>query len=225
MNEPMRITAIKPTQRDISRFTIRVGTGKGRGRVVATLNHREIDRLGLAVDQPWDDALEIQVAAAAVNDKAFRAAMNRLARRAMSAGMIRQKLRELGHDEAVRDRVIERLDGLGLIDDEAFGQALIRETTRSKPAGPRLLRQKLFQKKLDSALIDRLLAEHEEAQQTLDDPDAEAIAFAVKRARTLERFDAATQRRRLYGQLARRGFAPGTITRAMAAALHGDRDD
>ncbi len=229
-DEPLTITAIRPTQRDPNRATVRVGRTRAdgspsKGRVVATLNQREIEALGLSVGLRWDDALAERVAVAATEDKAFRAAMNRLARRAMSTGMIRQKLRELGHDAEVSQRVLDRLDRLGLLDDEAFGRALIREATRSKPAGPRLLRQKLFQKKLDAALIDRLLEEHDAEQRQREDPDAEAIAFAVKRAASLERFDPVTRKRRLYGQLARRGFGPDTIQRALAVALEGDGDE
>ncbi len=215
----MQITAIRPTQRDVNRATVRVGSPGRAGKVVATLNQSAVQALGLKVGMPWDEALAERVAEAKTSDKAFRDASNRLARRAMSRGMLDEKLRGLGHDEAVRAEALERLEKLGLLDDEGFGRALIREATRSRPAGPRLLRQKLFQKRLNAKLIDRLIAEHEAAQQARDDPDAEAVEFAVKRAATLRRFDAATRRRRLYGQLARRGFNSDTIERAMNAAL------
>ena len=215
-----RIVAIRPTQRDPNRATIRVATQEGRkGRVAATLNQTKIHELGLSVGQVWDDALAQRVADAALYDKAFRSAMTRLARRAMSRGMLDDKLRQAGHGDEVRAAVFNRLDDLGLIDDEAFGKALIAETTRSKPAGPRLLRQKLFQKGIDASLIDRLLEDHEQHTAQQDDPHADAIAFARKRAASLARFDDATRRRRLYGQLARRGFDPDTIRAAMDAAL------
>lgn len=226
MSPEPHIKAIVPTQRDPNRMTIRVAAAPGRkGRVVATLNARAIHELGLAVGMRWDDALAERIAEAATYDKAFRSAMNRLAKRAMSQGMLHDKLRQAGHGQQIRDAVMQRLDKLGLIDDEAFGRALIAETTRAKPAGPRLLRQKLFQKRLDEALINRLLAEHADTTAKLEDPHAEAIAFAQKRARLLARFDAATRRRRLYGQLARRGFDTDTITAAMNAALRDDPDD
>ncbi|MEM1098702.1 MAG: regulatory protein RecX [Planctomycetota bacterium] len=230
------ILAIKPTQRDPNRATVRVGspqlTAKGtarRGRVVVTLYRSAIESLGLRVGDAWHEGLAEQLAAAGDDDKAFRAASNRLARRAMSAGMIRDKLRQLGHGPETCERVLERLDKLGLLDDAAYGRALIRETTRGKPAGDRLLRQKLFAKRLDSALIDRLLAEHHaerelHAHETGEDPDADAIAFAVKRAANMTRLKPDARRRRLYGQLARRGFGPDTIRRAMEAALREEVD-
>ncbi len=225
------ILAIKPTQRDPNRATVRVGSptpthaGKPRkGRVVVTLYRSAIESLGLRVGDPWDQAIAERIAAAGDQDKAFRAASSRLARRAMSAGMIDQKLRELGYATDVREQVLARLDKLGLLDDAAYGRALIRETTRSKPAGPRLLRQKLMAKRLDGSLIDALLAEHvaqreADAHDTGDDPDAGAIAFARKRAASLARYEPEVRRRRLYGQLARRGFDLDTVRRAMDAAL------
>jgi regulatory protein len=201
-----RITSITPTARDPQRATVRVGR-----KVVATLSMKQIDELGLSVDQPWDEALAQRVERAAQHDKAMRKAMNRLGRRAMSQRDLDRKLRDLAFDEPTRQSVLDRLVELKYLDDEAFGRALIRETQRAKPAGPRLLRQKLFQKGLDRTLIDRLLAE------TRDQADAEAgaLALARKRLAQMDRLDPPTRGRRLYGLLARRGFEPETINSVM----------
>ncbi len=131
-------------------------------KVVATLPVSQIEALGLAVGQAWTDALAAEVSVAAVQDKAMRQAMSRLNRRALSRRDLDRKLRDLDYDEAVRQRVLDRLTELKYLDDEAFGRALIRETQRGKPAGPRLLRQKLMQKGLERSLIDRLIAEMRE---------------------------------------------------------------
>lgn len=208
MDGAERITAIVPTARNPQRASVRVGR-----KVVATLAMQRIDALGLTVGQAWDEALAAKVAAAAEEDKAMRKALNRLNRRAMSRRDLDRKLRELEFAEATREQVLDRLTELGYLDDEAFGRALIRETQRGKAAGPRLLQQKLFQKGLDRALIDRLITEtrgeHDEAEQ--------AVALARQRLRQMRRLDAATRRRRLYGLLARRGFEGETIDAAMEA--------
>jgi regulatory protein len=228
------ILAIRPTQRDPNRATVRVGspklTAKGtprKGRVVVTLNRSAIETLGLRVGDVWDQRLAETLTTAGQEDQAFRAAARRLARRAMSAGMVRQKLRELGHELAAIESAMRRLDRLALLDDAAFGRALIREITRGKPAGDRLLFQKLRSKDLEPALIDQLLAEHrqqreEAAEQTGEDPDADAVAFAIRRAASLQRLEPDVRRRRLYAQLARRGFGVDTIRKAMEAALRDD---
>ncbi len=200
------ITAITPTSRDPNRASIRVG-----GKHIATLAFKLIDDLGLAVGQPWDEALADRVRSAVAYDKAFRDASRRLARRAMSAKQLSDKLRELGHDPATRQRVLDRLDELGLIDDRAFGQALIRDTLGRKPAGPMLLRQKLMQKGIDSGLIDELV---HQATQDDDQQEQDAIAFARRKLGSMQRLEPAVRKRRLYGQLARRGFTPDTINAA-----------
>ena len=214
MADTSRISAIRPTQRDPNRATIKVD-----GRAVGTLSQKLIDDLGLAIGTPWDAALESRVAEAVLYDKAFRAATRRLARRAMSQDMIRRKLRDLEHPPAVIDAVLRRLEELDLVDDEAFGRALIRETVLAKPAGPMLLRQKLMQKGLDRQLIDALVREATVDEQTQTDG---AVDLARKKMRSLQRYDPATQKRRLYGHLARRGFTPDAIHDALEAVLKDD---
>lgn len=210
MEQPAKITSIRPTARNPQRATVRVGR-----RVVATLAMQRIEALGLAVGETWDEGLAERVAEAATEDQAMRKAMNRLNRRAMSRRDLDRKLRDLDFDEHVRQKVLDRLTELGYLDDEAFGRALIRETQRARAAGPRLLRQKLFQKGLDRTLIDRLLRE---ARDAGEQDDAErATALARQRLAQMQRLDPATRQRRLYGLLARRGFETDAIDAAMQA--------
>jgi regulatory protein len=201
------ITSIKPTQRNPKRVMVRVGR-----KVVATLAHSKVVEMGLHVGQVWDDALAEQVGHAAVFDKALKQAMNRLNRRAMSRYDLDFKLKKLDYAQAVRERVLDRLTEMGFLDDEAYGRALIDATMRRKPAGPQLLRQKLFQKGIDRSLIERLVGEATDAQ----DLAPGAVELARKKLRTMQRFDLQTRKRRLYGLLARRGFNPDTISSVMA---------
>lgn len=203
--DAMKITAIVPTKRDPGRAMIKVG-----GKVVATLAAKLIAELALQVGQPWDDALARRVEQAARYDKAMRQAMQRLNRRPYSRRNLDNKLRDLGHEPPVRQDVLDRLESLNLLDDAAYGRALIREIQRSKPAGPRLLQQKLYAKGLDARLITQLLAEQ------ADQPDAEsstrdkARALLARKAKAMQQLDAATRQRRLFGLLTRRGFDPDT---------------
>ncbi len=202
-----QITAIKPTQRDPGRFTVRVGR-----KVAATLTLSKIEELGLSVGQAWDDALAAKVAQAAVFDKALRQAMNRLNRRAMSRRDLGNKLRDLEYEEPVREAVLDHLTELNYLDDEAYGRALVESTLRRKPAGPQLLRQKLYQKGVDRSLIEKLVSEATDAQ----DLAPGAVELARKKLATMQRVDPETRRRRLYGLLARRGFNPDTISSVMS---------
>lgn len=223
---PEQIVAIRPTQRDANRATIRVGRkgdsatpGRKKPRVVATLTVRRIADLDLRVGQVWNDELAKRVEANVGIDKAMRSAMSRLSQRSMSGWMLRDKLRKQGHQDIVIDEVLERLAELDLLNDEQFGRALVRDTMARKPAGPALLKQKLYQKGIRGALADRLVSE---ATADVDEQRDAAIAFAKKKSASMAKLDAQTRRRRLYGQLARRGFGPDTIRAAMAAADNGE---
>lgn len=223
---PEIIVALRPTQRDANRATIRVGRkgdsatpGRKKPRVVATMTTRLISDLGLHVGQVWTEALALEVEQGAGFDKAMRAAMSRLSRRMMSGWMLRDKLKGLGHEHVVIDAVLERLAELDLLDDAAFGRALIRDVMGRKPAGPMLLKQKLFQKGIRGSLADRLVSE---ATADVDEQQDAAIAFALKKAASMAHLDKIVRDRRLYGQLARRGFASDTIRAAMDTVKRGD---
>ena len=136
MSDAPCITAIKPTKRNPDRATVRVGK-----RVVGTLLVRSIAQLGLRVGQPWDAQLEEKITSTSVYDKAMRQAMNRLNRRMLSSKRLDDKLRDLGYEPDIRQRVLDRLTELKFIDDEAFGRALIRDITLRKAAGPRKYRR------------------------------------------------------------------------------------
>jgi len=209
----LRITAIQPTQRDANRAMVRVGGPAGRGgRVVATMNLKRIAELGLAVGQAWDEALAAKVADTAAFDKALRQAMNRLGARAMSRRRLDRKLRDLEHPEPLRTQVLDRLTDLGLLDDEALAAAVVRDLLGRKPAGPALLKKKLFEQGFDGSLIDRVVAE---APAEDDAQLGAALELARKKSASMTRLDPQVRRRRLYGQLARRGFDLDTIRAAM----------
>lgn len=206
MGTMRRITAITPTKRNPQRATVRVGA-----KVVATLSIKLIAELGLKVDQAWDEALGAQVAEAVVYDKAMREAIRRLNRRAMSRQQLDHKLRDLGHDQRVRVRVLDRLTDLNVLNDEAFGRALIRDTQLRKAAGPKLLRAKLTQCGLERMLVDRLVEQATGGHDLV----SEAAALARRRMRSMRRLDSVGRKRRLWGLLARRGFDPDTIEQAL----------
>lgn len=214
-----RIVAIKPTQRDSQRATVRVkGEGAGaprKSRVVVTLSLKHIAELGLSVGQAWTPELEEEVLRVGEYDAALRKAMDRLARRAMSRRDLDRKLRDAEVESAdVRTRVLDRLEELNLLDDEAYGRALVRELTARKPAGPALLKQKLYAKGLSFDLIGRLIAEYapDEDEQAAA---AEELARKKLATGTMRKLDPQARRRRLYGVLGRRGYPPGVIAAVM----------
>ncbi len=205
------ITAMQPSEKRPDQLRVQVD-----GKWVANVSLRAAEGLQLAVGGVWDDALAAAVAEEGGFDKAMKQAMNRLGRRAMSRRQLDDKLRRLEHPQRLRDAVLDRLETLGYLDDRAFAEAVVRETLRAKPAGPTLLRQKLYQKGVPRAVSDVVLAEHTPAA---DEQTLQAAELATRRLASLSRYDRATQQRRLYGLLARRGFSPDVIRDALHQAF------
>ena len=202
------ITAIKPTLRDPTRWSIKVGR-----KFVGALPQAEIEELGLKVDTPWTAELMQRVDRAAQYDKIYRSAIFRIGRRMYSTADLAKKLKMSKYQPTpeIVAQVIEKCQSLGLLDDQAYGRALIHDIQLSRPAGPRLLQTKLMQKGLDRSLIEQLIRETEGDR---DDFEA-AMGMAQKKWQSLARLPMQKARQRLYGQLARRGFEMSTISRVM----------
>jgi len=203
-----RITGISASGRNPERRVVKVD-----GQTVVTLPVKVVSELGLRVDDVWDDALAQRVERARMNDCVRRDALRRLERRAMSRRRLADKLRQKGYADDTIAAVLDRLEQVGLLNDLDFGRALIREITRVKPAGPRLLRDRLFKAGLAESTIAQLLAEVEPSNEagTIE----QAVTLARRRLATMSGLDAPTRRRRLWGVLARRGFDPDTIEQVM----------
>jgi len=207
------ITAIKPWRTHSSDVAIQVN-----GKTVARLSVRTTSDIGLFVGQSWDDPLAMRVREADDGDRAFRTAMALLNRRAKSTRQLAQQLRRKGHSDTVIDRVTERLTQLRLLDDRAFGQAVIRDTTRSRAAGPRLLLLKLRQRGVNGQLAEELI---QESTPTPDQAIDQAAQLIQKKTRTptYRSLEPQTLKRRLWAMLARRGFDHDTIQAAFGQAL------
>jgi regulatory protein len=201
------VTAIKSTRRDPGRMMILV-----EDEVVATLPIARITDMGIVVGTNWTPALAANVDQAVSFDKAKRASLNRLNRRAMTCQQLKRKLRTLDHCDSVINEVIDHLKELGLLDDESVGRAIVRSELSRKPAGPMYLRAKLMQKGVEREVIDRIVSEATEEIDLL----AGAKKLVASRLRSLMRVDEVTRKRRLWGMLARRGFDSDTIRRALS---------
>ena len=208
---PAQITALEPAPRQPQRMVVKVG-----GRTLVTLPRRVVEELKLVVGQELNAEQAARLAQAAACDRAVNAAGAILSRRALSSAELAQRLTRRGIRPDLVAPVIKRLRDLGLIDDQELGRALIRETLAKKPAGPALLRAKLARRSLDSDLIERLLTESA-AQPSSPLADAFDLALGLARAqlRKTAGLDRATQQRRLYSLLARRGFDEDTAQRVI----------
>lgn len=146
-------------------------------------------------------------------DRVSNVSMYALARRGMSSREMRDYLIGREFDAAVVDEEIERLERVGLLDDESLAETLVRTLRDRKGLGRSALTAELRRRNVDGAAI-------EEAMGGLDDDELErATEIALKRAPQLRSLDATTAKRRLGAFLMRKGYSGSVISTAVQRAL------
>jgi regulatory protein len=134
---------------------------------------------------------------------------------------------ELGDALAAKDvpselaeRLLDRFERVGLVDDQAFADAWVESRHRSRGLSRRALANELRRKGVDT----------EVAQTATDriDTDAERQAarqLAVRKRRSLRNVDEPTAFRRLTGMLARKGYSSSVTISVVREVLGSDIDD
>jgi regulatory protein len=218
----MEITRIKRHPR---RDRVRIWVD-GEDRPRAELALDLVAGAGLAVGH---ELAEARLRELERNDEVYRArdaAVSLLAHRPRSRAELRRRLarRELG--DAAIEATLEWLDERRYTDDRAFAESFVRDRLRLRPRGRFGLMQELRSKGVDEgtarAAIDAVMAAEETDEAALARSAAEAWARRNRSAlrkthRSTE--DRLRARRRLYGHLARRGFAPDAVRSAVALVL------
>jgi regulatory protein len=121
-----------------------------------------------------------------------------LSYRVRSSQEVRRKLREKKFSDTAIEAVMERLERVGLLDDETFARFWVENRETFKPRGARALRYELRQKGVSDDDIEAVLAD-------LDEEDS-AYRAAQQRIRRYQQVDEATFRKRMGAYLSRRGF-------------------
>lgn len=156
--------------------------------------------------QPSSRAEQLEVAR--------RIALKQLESRQRTEEELRRALARRNTPPDVIDELMVRFRDVGLIDDRAFASALASTRVGVQRRGAARIRQELQDKGVARDIV-------EEAIQGIhpDDEMDAAVALAHKRASTMRNLEAHVARRRLYGALARRGFSPEVVRRAVESAL------
>ena len=141
-------------------------------------------------------------------------ALNLLGFRARSVAELRRKLIEKGAPAAEIEAVLRRLLDQKLLDDADFARQFARSKATGVGASRFRILQELRRKGVAADVAERALEELEEAEGI--DPGASIHRVATRKWKMLAKLDERTRRRRLYAFLARRGFAPDEISRAIA---------
>ena len=208
----MLITGISPNPRRKGRFDIVVD-----GSVAATLSIETVERLRLAVGAPVDEALSGTLQREAAVVATYDRALNMLALRARSAAELRRLLVRKGEPADLVDAAIERLLRAGFLDDESFARQFARSKLLGAGLSRRRVQQELARRGVAREVAESALADVVAEEQVDEEQGLERVAR--KKLESLERLDPATQRRRLYAFLARRGYDSDDITRTLRALM------
>ena len=150
--------------------------------------------------------------------------LDQLTGQARSRAELASKLAKRRVPDDVAERLLNRFEEVGLIDDAAFARAWVDSRQPGKGLGRRALAQELRRKGIDEEVA-------RDALEEIDPEDEEEAARALvrRKLRTLRRVDRATATRRLTGMLARKGHSGEVVWRVVREELDasslGEADD
>ncbi len=206
-DDPVRPGRQSASARSIdARSRVRDGAGLPEQGVLeqGELEHRELEPGELAPDKSARRAQNVSVHA--------------LTRRDRSRAELEGLLAARGLDPQAVARELERLERVGLIDDEALARDLVHRLRERKGLGRTAIAVELHRKRLDPEAISAAL-------ETVD-AEAEfetALRVATDRARQLRSLDHVAAKRRLSAYLARRGYGAGTVRAVVDEVLESGR--
>jgi regulatory protein len=115
--------------------------------------------------------------------------------------------------------VLDRLQEVGLVNDEAYARAFVASRQRTRPRGTRGLSSELYAKGVPRDIIDRVLEETEESE----DPVEAARRAVAPKLRALSGKPPAEIRRKAEQFLLRRGFSYSAAREALRSV--GEDED
>ncbi len=199
-----RITAITPQKRNKKRYNVYIDED-----YAFSVSER------LAVSLPVGGYLETdeleRLKAEDQREHALARAMHYLKFRPRSREEIRDFLEKKGFSGAIIADTLKKLEDFKYIDDAQFARAWIESRCRHRPRGEFALRHELFHKGVKETIIDRMLADFQEAG-----PAWRAVAPKLRQWKKLEPFDL---KKKIYEHLRRRGFSFETCEAVYQKAL------
>jgi regulatory protein len=181
------------------------------GRAVVTLHAADVESLRLAVGRTWTKSLADSVASLVAVAKGRKTAIRILGGRPCSRTELVEKLIARKHLPDVAERIADELEKDRWLDDRAFAELLVRQATRTKPAGQALLLKKLESRGIDRALAEQVIRSALSADRSASGA-TELARHELAKCRTSSPVRNA---RRVAAALQRRGFDEETVFHAL----------
>ena len=147
-------------------------------------------------------------------EAAREVALRKLDARACSRAELTGAIEGRGFSAQLACEVVDRLEAVGLVDDQAYADALVRSRFAGTGASGRALRELLARKGLDAPTIERALS-----QIDREDEAQRAAQLVARKPRALAGVPRDTAYRRLCAMLARKGYSPSVASVAVRDAL------
>ena len=140
-------------------------------------------------------------------------ALGLLAVRQRSRREIQRRLERAGFEPEEIGEELDRLQQVGLVDDEAFARVVVEHSFTTRREGRRVVAGRLISAGIAPDIVEAAL------DPVVGGEEERADALAVAKAAKLPSLPPDAAYRRLYGMLARRGYAPDVAGRAARRAL------
>ena len=129
--------------------------------------------------------------------KAFDRSLLILSYRANSSGEMRRKLTK-NFEKPIIDKVIVKLEKLGLLNDEEFAKNFAENSKKGK----RLVRLELLKKGIKKEIAEEVVQEKDQEKELEN-----ALKLADKILKRYPKEDVQTKKKKIYENLSRRGFS------------------
>jgi regulatory protein len=143
-----------------------------------------------------------------------------LAQQPRTRAELERSLGRAGAPDEMVGEVLDRLTGVGLIDDVAYAQAYVRTGIAVRRRGTRSLRAELRGRGVAPEVIEMAAAKVDDEAER-----ATALALATRRAAGLSRLAPDARRRRVTALLLRRGFSGALVSSVLAEVLAAAGDE
>ena len=144
--------------------------------------------------------------------------LDQLTGQARSRSELAGKLAKKGVPDEVADRLLDRFEEVGLVDDAAYADMVVRSRHATRGLARRAIAHELRAKGVDDEVVQEALAgELDPAQE-----ETTARALVERRLRTTRGLDRDKRVARLAGMLARKGYPSGLALRAFVHYIRAD---
>ena len=211
-----KITAIEVQKKNKNRFNVYIDDS------FAFAVHEDVivsHNLTVGKELPADYIEKVVLAEE--QSKAKNYALRLLGYRARSEHEIRSRLHQKGFERDIIEETVRFLKKYNYIDDYAFAKTLVNDELNLKHSGEALIKQKLLQKGISKEIIQSVLSEILDEEESL----AACKTLAGKKLNTSYRNDAPKDKmRKLVVFLQRRGYPYSIIKKAVRELLDDDFD-